>query len=130
LLDDMSGHGDKTHGAAFRKLLTDLNFPQGTHAFWPMSAPRSASPDTIEADDSAFFASGMAVLRPELVIILSRSVPQSLGLPPLRPHLPIVHRGSRYLLLYDINQMAQDTLGSTPRYAGLVRYVQSLIRGV
>jgi len=119
LAGDMSGRGDKTRSAALRKLLADIGFPPGSHAFWPLFGPDGEH-------SPAFFFSGISVLRPSLAVLLCDSMPESLGLPPLRPFLPVIVRGTRYVLLYDVRRLVEDAFSDSGRHTRLVRFLQQL----
>ena len=120
LADDLLGRGDKQRADAWRKLFADLRLRRGSHAFWPLFPPDGTC-------DPKFFLSGVHALRPALVALFCPRVPESIGLPQLRMFLPVVHRGIRYVLLYDSGRMVADALQDTPRHAKLVQFITSML---
>lgn len=123
LADDLAGRGDGSRGPVFRKVFQELRMKAGSNAFWPMRDPASEYPD----NDAVFFASGIAVLRPRLVLVLSSAVPAGLGLPAMHPMLPIIHNGARHVLFKNPVQLA--SLVAAPDGAERVAaFVRALVR--
>jgi len=128
LIDDLTGktlpEQKALRRSAFKKMFEDLALPQDKHhAFWPMAPLRKeeASPYT----DADFFASAMERLRPEFIILLCDTTPESLHIPTLQPRLPIIHHGTRYYRLYNVTKFVADVLGSITQHRGLIRAIQN-----
>lgn len=90
LEDDLLGKPSAPRQKVIARLLKGLQHPGGTHVFWPFALPQAApvaenQPD-IENQPSLFW-SGVALLRPRVLIVFGSVARDALFLPrSLRPH--------------------------------------------
>lgn len=125
LAEDLGGVPDNRRRNFFRRLFRDLAMPKGSHAFWPLQP----SADRRSGADAAFFYSGVAVLNPDLVILMCDELPPTLNVPRMRPFQAVIHRERRYVQLHDPTQLAGQLDGSAepvPLYARLLGFLKAL----
>lgn len=125
LAEDLGGIPDNGRRSFFRRLFRDLALPKGSHAFWPLRPPA----DRQDGADAAFFYSGVAVLNPDLVILMCDELPSTLDIPRMRPFQTVIHRERRYVQVHDPTPLAGQLNGSAapvPRYARLLGFLKAL----
>lgn len=111
--EDLSGNGDKDRSTYLRRLISSLQLPKGSSAFWPVrlapfigedaEASREANNATRSADESEFFQAGLQRLSPRVVIMLGAPAMElsGLNLPTSIPFTQQIHKGILYVLLPD-----------------------------
>lgn len=120
--------------ALMQRILGSLQHPKGTHAFWPMSAPQAAMPQSLASPHSNdtdiaiaridhtnratesqlipcpdLFWSGVAQAKARFVIVLGENAFQFLGTGlPWMPHYPTQYQGKKLILEKDPADLLQD----------------------
>lgn len=109
---DLLGDGDKSRSACLRDIIGRLQLPKGSSTFWPLLVPNA--PEPVKQPGTSYFREGLALLRPQAVVMIGADAPESSGLPiALRtPFTQEIFQGRFYLLLpdFDILRSRQDML--------------------
>ena len=122
---DLGGDADAAHRDFLRRLLGDMALPKGSHAFWPLNRYPYGDGESEATVDARMFLSGIAALKPESVILMCGQVPPALGLADLRPLLPSIVHGYRYVVTPHVDGL----IGEPQRYAQLITFLKSIIAG-
>ena len=125
LTRDLGGDADAAHRDFLRRLLGDMALPKGSHAFWPLNRYPYGDGESEATVDARMFLSGIAALKPESVILMCGQVPPALGLADLRPLLPSIVHGYRYVVTPHVDGL----IGEPQRYAQLITFLKSIIAG-
>lgn len=119
---DLDGHADATHRRFLRRLLQDMAMPRGSHAFWPLDR-HMADADGPVAADAGHFLGGVALLKPEAVLLLTGTPPTGLGLDALRPLQPALVEGMRFVLMPHVDQLIREQ----GQYLRLITFLKALL---
>lgn len=119
---DLDGHADAAHRDFLRRLLQDMAMPKGSHAFWPLSRDTEEA-DGLVAADAGHFLGGVAVLRPDAVLLLTGTPPAGLGLDALRPLQPALVGGRRFVLMPHVDQLIREP----GQYIRLITFLKALL---
>ncbi len=122
---DLGGAADAAHRDFLRRLLGDMGLPKGSHAFWPLNSYPYAEGESEQTVDAPLFLSGIAVLKPESVILMCGQVPPELGLPELHPLLPSIVQGRRFVVTPHVD----DLIREPQRYAQLITFLKAITAG-
>lgn len=114
--------GKAERGLFFRRLLQDLEHPQGTHTFWPVCLPDAGQ--ALQADAHVFW-SGLQALKARGVVIMGSAAARAAGLPgELKPLTHRVFRGRRVWILRDVDLMLDDA----SRYEQMLAFLQNALQ--
>lgn len=119
---DLDGHADAAHRTFLRRLLQDMAMPKGSHAFWPLDR-HTADADGPIAADAGHFLGGVAVLKPDAVLLLTGTPPTGLGLDGLRPLQPALVGGRRFVLMPHVDQLIREP----GQYVRLITFLKALL---
>lgn len=109
----------------FRRMISDLRYPAGTHTFWPVCMPLSAAPDAPEQTSPDAFWSGLRQLGARGVVIMGSAAAKAAGLPGgLRPLQTLFFRGFRVLVLWDMANLVRQEA----RYASILAFLRSSLQ--
>ncbi len=122
---DLDGHADAAHRDFLRRLLGDMAMPKGSHAFWPFDrqGPDADGPAPPESVDAAHFFDGVAVLKPDTVLLLTGTPPPGLGLDHLRPLQPALVGGRRFVLMPHVDRLVHEQ----GQYVKLITFLKALL---
>ncbi len=124
---DLGGQANAERRIYLRRLLTDLGLPSRSHAFWPLVPPIDIVSSASEVPQASFFWSGVTHLKPQTVIFLCDTIPDTLRLPTLLPNTPLLLHGRRYMKFCDIALLLEDIQKPTAvRHHQLVRFLQTV----
>ncbi len=120
--EDLCGASDKERAACLRRVISAMNLPRGTSAFWPVSLP-----DCRQAPEGRFFQKGLASLSPKAVILLGTEAVQRSGLPLSLPghFMQTVHQGRLYVLVPSFKEFA----GRQDMEDRICRYLRTVLAG-
>ncbi len=122
---DLGGAADAAHRDFLRRLLGDMGMPKGSHAFWPLNRYPYEGDETEQSVDAALFMGGIAALNPESVILMCGQAPQELGLADLRPLMPSIVNGRRFVVTQHVDILIREPR----RYAQLISFLKTVIAG-
>ena len=122
---DLGGDADAAHREFLRRLLGDIALPKGSHAFWPLNRYPYGEGESEQSVDARLFLSGVSVLNPDSVILMCGQAPPELGLAGLRPLLPSLVQGRRFVVTPHVD----DLIGQPQRYAQLITFLKATLAG-
>lgn len=122
---DLDGHADAAHRDFLRRLLGDMAMPKGSHAFWPFDRQRPDADDPVppESVDAAHFFGGVALLKPDTVLLLTGTPPRGLGLDHLRPLQPDLVEGRRFVIMPHVDLLVREQ----GQYVKLITFLKALL---
>ena len=122
---DLGGAADDAHRDFLRRLLGDMGLPKGSHAFWPLNRYPYGEGESEATVDARLFLSGVEALGPDSVILMCGEVPPELGLSGLRPLLPCIVHGRRFVVTPHVDVLIRER----QRYAQLITFLKALFAG-
>lgn len=109
--DDISGQGIPERKELIRRLIKELAFPAGTHAFWPLSLPMHEDQEL----NTQIFWSSAQMLEARAIVIMGSTALNAFNLPrKLRPLQQTVYNGYMLIVLPDINFLINEMQKYTP----------------
>ena len=107
---DLSGTGRSTERSAFfRQIIAELQLRKGSSSFWPCALPFVGADGVISFEASpAYFAAGIDLLAPRLVVVFGRRALSDIGLDDGIPYFThILVEGKLIVFLPEVSDLLQ-----------------------